>query len=259
MLCLDLGNSHIFGGVFEGDDLQLRFRHDSKQIITSDQLGIFLRLVLRENGIDADKITKIALCSVVPNLDYSLRAACIKYFNLEPFVLQAGVKTGLHIRYRNPLEVGTDRIATAIAATHLFPGKNIIVIDMGTASTLCAINAKKDYLGGAIMPGIQLSMNALQVNTAKLSAVEIVHKSTALGKSTDESIQSGLYFGQLAGLKDISTRLSEELFAEQPPLILGTGGFAHLFENESLFDTIVPDLALHGLRIAYHLNHRINA
>jgi len=255
LLCLDLGNSHVFGGVFEGEKLLLRFRHDSKQAITSDEFGTFLRVVLKENNIDPKAIRHIALCSVVPELDYSLRAACIKYFEIDPFCLQAGVKTGLNIKYRNPVEVGADRIANAIAATHLFPEKNLIVIDLGTATTYCAINTKKEYLGGCITVGIRLAMFALQSKTAKLSAVEIVQAKKILGKSTAENIQSGLYFSQLASLKEISTRMSKEAFPnDEKSTIIGTGGFSHLFEEEHLFDVIVPDLVLHGLRIAYFNN-----
>ncbi|PIQ42665.1 MAG: pantothenate kinase [Gammaproteobacteria bacterium CG11_big_fil_rev_8_21_14_0_20_46_22] len=255
LLTLDIGNSHIFGGVFSGDELLLRFRYDSKQVVTSDQLGVFLRAVIRENGMDHSAIDRIALCSVVPSLDYSIRSACMKYFDVEPFVLQAGVKTGLNIKYRNPIEVGADRIANAIAATHSFPQKNLIIIDLGTATTFCAINQERHYLGGVIIPGIKLCMMALENNTAKLSAVEIVKTQTALGKGTAESIQSGLYFSHCAALREISARIRQETFANKESLIIGTGGFSHLFEDEKIFDLIVPDLALHGLRAAYELNH----
>lgn len=142
ILCIDVGNSHIYGGVFDGDEIKLRFRHTSK-VSTSDELGIFLKSVLRENNCSPETIRKIAICSVVPQVDYSLRSACVKYFSIDPFLLQAGVKTGLNIKYRNPVEVGADRIANAIAATHSFPNQNIIVIDFGTATTFCAISHKK--------------------------------------------------------------------------------------------------------------------
>lgn len=259
LLCLDIGNSHIFGGVFDQDQLLLRFRHSSQAIVTSDQIGLFLRSVIRENDLDANDIKQIALCSVVPSLDYSIRSACLKYFLIEPFVLQAGVKTGLNIKYRNPLEVGADRIANAIASVTHLPDKNIIVIDLGTATTFCAISKKKHYLGGVIMPGMKLSMIALENNTAKLSAVELLQVKNALGRSTAESIQSGLYFSQLASLKEISKRLCDEAFKNQETTIIGTGGFAQMYESHNFFDIIVPDLALHGLRIAYNLNQGGNS
>ncbi len=119
ILCLDIGNSHIFGGVFEGDQLRLTFRKTSKQGASSDEYGLFFRSALRENGFDPDSIDNIALCSVVPELIYSISNGCQKYFGQAPFVLKAGAKTGLKILYRNPLEVGSDRIANAIAATRM--------------------------------------------------------------------------------------------------------------------------------------------
>ncbi|TAL62782.1 MAG: type III pantothenate kinase, partial [Legionella sp.] len=196
ILCIDVGNSHIYGGVIEGEEIKLRFRLSSI-MSTSDELGIFLKSVLRENHCSPEAIKQIGICSVVPQLDYSLRSACVKYFGIDPFLLQAGVKTGLNIKYRNPLEVGADRIANAIAATHSFPNQNVIVIDFGTATTFCVINDKKEYLGGAILPGVRLSVEALSKNTAKLPSVEIVKVENTVGRSTTESIQSGIFYGAL--------------------------------------------------------------
>lgn len=254
ILCLDIGNSQIFGGVFDNEKIRLRFRHDTTTSSTSDQLGIFLKSVLRENGLVCDAIKQIAVCSVVPTIDYSLRAACRKYFDIEPFFLQAGVKTGLKIKYRNPLELGADRIANAIAAMSDYPGENIIVIDFGTATTFCAISHKKEYLGGAILAGMRLSMNALQANTARLFSVEIIKPKNIVGRSTAENIQSGLYFGQLGILREFTTRITEEYFKDKKPVIVGTGGFAYLFEREELFTTVAPDLILHGLKQVLLLN-----
>ncbi len=145
MLCLDIGNSHLHGGVFKGEDLLLQFRMASKSGASSDEYGVFLRAVLKENDIDPEVIKNIAMCSVVPEVQYPINACCQKYFGIEPFVLQAGVKTGLQIAYRNPLEVGADRIANAIAVTHLYANQNVIVIDLGTATTFCAITKSKVY------------------------------------------------------------------------------------------------------------------
>jgi len=248
ILCLDVGNSQIFGGVFVDDQLQLRFRHDTTVSSTSDQLGIFLINVLRENGLDKKNVKKIAICSVVPSLDYSLRAACIKYFDHDPFMLQAGVKTGLKIKYHNPLEVGADRIANAIAAVATYPKENIIVIDFGTATTFCTITKEKEYLGGAILAGMKLSMNALQNNTAKLFSVEIIKPTSVVGKTTVENIQAGLYYGQLGMLREFTRRITDEFFRDQKPIIIGTGGFSYLFEQEGIFTTVMPDLVLQGLR-----------
>lgn len=253
MLCIDVGNSHIYGGVFADDEIRLRFRHTSK-VSTSDELGIFLKSVLRENDCSPDSIDKIAVCSVVPQLDYSLRAACLKYFSIDPFFLQAGVKTGLNIKYRNPLEVGSDRIANAIAVTTLYPGKNVIVIDFGTATTFCAITQQKIYHGGAILPGVRLSVDALSNNTAKLPVVEIVKPEQALGRSTSESIQSGIFFGALGACRELIRHIKEEVFNGQEVLVIATGGFASLFDKQGIYDLLVPDLVLQGIRLAATMN-----
>lgn len=253
MLSIDVGNSHIYGGVFLGDEISLRFRHTSSTC-TSDELGIFLKAVLRENKCEPDSIKTIAICSVVPQLDYSLRAACIKYFGLEPFFLQAGVKTGLNIKYRNPVDVGADRIANAIAGTQQFPGKNLIIIDFGTATTFCAVTAQKMYLGGAILPGVRLAVDALSKNTAKLPSVDIVKVEQAVGRSTIESIQSGVFYGALGACRELITRIQQEAFPDQAVTVLATGGFASLFEKHGLYDHHLPDLVLQGVRIAAEMN-----
>ncbi|MDP3561385.1 MAG: type III pantothenate kinase [Legionellaceae bacterium] len=253
MLCLDVGNSHVYGGLFSGQDIILRFRHTSKTS-TSDELGIFLKSVLRENQCNPDDIDAIAICSVVPQLDYSLRAACIKYFSKEPFFLQSGVKTGLNIRYNNPSDVGADRIANAIAASHRYPNTHLIIIDFGTATTFCVVNAQKTYLGGAILPGMRLSVEALSNNTAKLPTVEIVKMEQALGRSTVESIQSGIFYGAVGACRELTNRMKQEIFNEQPVLVLATGGFASLFEHQRLYDQHLPDLVLQGIRIAAEMN-----
>lgn len=247
LLCLDIGNTQIFGGVFDEAVLKLQFRYDSKQASTSDQLGLFLRLVLRENNIAPSLIKKIAICSVVPALDYPVRSACLKYFQCEPFFLTADKITTLTIQYTNPHEVGADRLATAIAASHQFPNQPLIIVDLGTATTLEVITADKQYLGGVILPGIRLSMEALQSKTAKLSTVNIIKPRHRIGKTTIESIQSGLFYGQVGMIRELITHITAETFGNQKPLCLGTGGFATLFEKEGLFDHIIPDLVLKGL------------
>lgn len=258
ILALDVGNSQIFGGVFVQDELKFRFRKTSKTGSSSDEIGVFLRNVLRENNIDPTQVRQIVICSVVPDVVYSLRNACKKYFKMNPFLLQAGVKTGLKINYRNPLEVGADRIANVIAAVKQYPQKNLIIIDLGTATTFCAVTKDKDYLGGAIVAGLRLSMEALESKTAKLPSVEILACSQALGRSTVENIQSGLYFGHLGMMKEITKRLTDECFGGENPLVIGTGGFSSLFEKEKFFDAVQPDLVLKGLLYSLKMNKEKN-
>lgn len=254
ILCLDVGNTQIYGGIFDQDQLKFQFRKTSVGRSSSDEMGVFLKLVLKENGFDPGLISKIAICSVVPDALYSLKGCCQKYFGLQPFILQPGAKTGLKIKYRNPLEVGSDRIADAIGATHLYPGKDVIVVDFGTATTVCAVTKDKEFLGGNIMPGVRLSMESLVANTAKLPIVEIVKPEAAIGRSTIESIQAGIYLSNVGMVKEISARITREAFNGKRPLLIGTGGFSHLFESEKLFDAIVPDLILKGLFQAYKMN-----
>jgi type III pantothenate kinase len=254
ILALDVGNSQIYGGVYENEKLKLQFRKNSREANSSDEFGMFLRSVLRENGIDPKAIRQIALCSVVPDVLHSLRGACSKYFDIQPFILQAGIKTGLKIKYRNPLEVGADRIANSIGATHLFPGKNLIIVDFGTATTFCVVTAEKEYLGGVILAGLRLSMEALEAETAKLPSVEIVAPEEIVGRSTVESIQSGLYYGNLSVLKEMSREIKKKYLDDKNCVLIGTGGFSRLFEKEKVFDALVPELVLIGLNRALKMN-----
>lgn len=258
LLTLDVGNSQIHGGVFAEDVLRCQFRKTTHPIGSSDELGVFLRSVLRENDVDPAGIARVAICSVVPPVAYPLRAACVKYFDCEPFVLQAGAKTGLKIRYRNPAEVGADRVANAIAATKRHPGKDCLVVDCGTATTFDVVTATGDYLGGAILPGLGISAEMLASRTARLPAVEISRPEAALGRSTVESIQSGLYHGHSGAIRQLTSALTREAFSTRP-VVIGTGGFARLLEAEKLFDEIVPGLVLFGLKHAEQLNRAESA
>jgi type III pantothenate kinase len=253
LLCLDIGNSQLHGGIFDGE-LRLQFRKTTHPLGSSDEFGVFFTAVLRENGVDPRAVTSVAICSVVPPALYPIRSACLKYFRCEPFVLQAGVKTGLKVKYRNPHEVGADRIAGAIGATLLHPATNTIVVDCGTATTFDVVTSAGDYLGGAILPGIGISVETLAGRTAKLPTVEIARPATALGRSTIESIQSGVYHGHAGAIRRLVDELSREVFGDARPAVIGTGGFARLLEPEKLFDAIVPELVLLGLRHAEQLN-----
>lgn len=254
ILVLDVGNSQIFGGVFEEERLRLQFRHASRAENTSDELGLFFRQVLRENDVEPGSVTAIALCSVVPDMVHSVRNACLKYFGVQPFILEPGVRTGLRILYRNPVEVGSDRIAGAIATAKLFPGKNAIIVDFGTATTIDALTADRDYLGGLIIPGLRLAMESLDAKTARLSKVEIRKPPELIGRTTVESIQAGLYYGNIAILKHLCAEVRERYFAGRPTILVGTGGFARLFEEEGIFDAHIPELVLLGLREVLRLN-----
>lgn len=254
MLCLDVGNTQIFGGLFDNEKLIHNFRLTTSESKTSDEIGLFLKSVLVENGFDPKSICQVGICSVVPSQDYSLRNAILKYFKMTPFFLDTGVKTGIKVKLGNPKEVGSDRIANAIAACDLFPDKNLVIIDFGTATTVDVVTKDKDYLGGAILAGVRINAEALEERTAKLPSVKITRPGAAIGKNTVECIQSGLYFGTLGAIREIVARTQNEAFGDQNALVIATGGLAQLFSGEDIFHIEVPDLVLQGIRISYMKN-----
>ena len=254
ILTLDVGNSTMAGGVFDGERLILQFRQTTNKNSTSDEIGIFFRSVLRENGIDWREIRDICCCSVVPPINYSLSSALLKYFGIEPLFIQSGIKTGLKIRYANPKEIGADRIAAAIGAVNRHPNQNLIVIDMGTATTVDVVTKSKEYLGGAILAGLKISVQALASGTAKLPTVEIVKPERICGQSTIEAIQSGIYWGNVGAIKEFCLQYGKQIFGGEKPFVVGTGGFARTFDGFGLFDEIVPELVLQGVRKALEMN-----
>ncbi len=251
LLCLDIGNSHVFGGVFDQNHLTFKFRTHTRYGATSDEHGIFLTHVLRENGIEKTQIQHIIVGSVVPDILYTIRSACIKYFGYRPFTLTAEAAPHIELNYEQPETLGVDRLANAIGALEQYPNQHLIIVDFGTATTICAVHQNRCYLGGAILPGMRLSMNALQNKTAQLKSVEIIYPEFIIGHNTTQSIQSGLFYSQLGAIDMLTKRISKNYFTDKKPIILGTGGFAHLFKKEHLFHDIVPNLVLNGLRIAY--------
>lgn len=249
LLCLDIGNSQLCGGIFDKDTLLLQFRYDTKKICTSDELGVFIRSVLRENNIDYNSIGKIGIASVVPSIDYTIRATCIKYLNHNPLFLKPGIKTGMSVKTMHPNEVGADLIAGAIAAKNIVPNKDLLVFDFGTATTCCHVNPKGEFLGASISPGVRLMMESLHSNTAKLFSVDIVKPETAIGKNTKTAIQSGIYYAQLGLTQQLISNAIIENNMSQKPVIFATGGFSNLFTATNIFDHIIPELVLLGIKL----------
>jgi type III pantothenate kinase len=254
VLCLHIGNTRVYGGLFDGDRLLLQFRKISQRRASADEFGIFLLNVLDAHHLAPDSVKQASLCSVVPEVTGALCQACTTYFEIAPLVLQAGVRTGMKINYRNPLEVGADRIANAMAAVQAYPDRDIIVMSFGTATTFCALRRDKTYLGGAIMPGIRVCQEALAGNAARLSSVEIAAVNAPVGRSTGESVQAGLYYGQIGMAREMIRRIAESAFGGNRPLVIATGEFAGLFEAEGLFDIVIPELVLRGLYLALMMN-----
>jgi type III pantothenate kinase len=254
ILCLDIGNTDIYGGVCSGRDLVAEFRKSNHLHPSADEFGVFVQQILSSKGVALESLQAVSVASVVPDCVGMVRQACSSYLGIDPLILQAGVKTGLKIRTKNPAEVGADRIANAIAAVELYPKVDRVVVDMGTATTFCAINRDDEYLGGLISAGMGLSMKALAQNTAKLPYVDLVEPDNCLGKTTVENIQNGLYFGHLGLIREVVSRLREEAFSGREPIVIGTGGHARFFHRESLLSAYVPDLVLRGLCRAVELN-----
>ncbi|MEE1212407.1 MAG: type III pantothenate kinase [Treponema sp.] len=254
ILTLDVGNTQITGGLFEDDKLVLQFRRTTAVGNSSDEIGLFLRSVIRENGFHWQKIDRIGICSVVPSINYSISSALSKYFNQEALFIQAGIKTGLKLKYSNPREIGADRIAGAIGAVSLHPDKDLIIIDMGTATTIDCVTKDREYLGGAILSGLKISVEALANGTAKLPSVEISKPGHICGTNTVEAIQSGLYYGNAGALKEFCRLYQKNIFKDEKPFIIGTGGFARIFEEYSLFDEVSPELVLLGVKKALEMN-----
>ena len=258
LLTVDVGNTTIQCGLFEGEKLALQFRCSTNPRLSSDELGLFFRDVLALNNFDYKAVERIACCSVVPAINHSLSNCFRKYFFKEALFIQAGIKTGLKIKYANPREIGADRIAGAIGAVHAAASsggaKNLIVVDMGTATTVDVITKNNEYLGGAILPGASMSVHALSEGTAQLPSVEVVQPKNVCGSSTIEAIQSGVFYGQAGAIRELVSKMEEKVFGGERAFVIGTGGFSRSFESAGLFDLVLPDLVLQGLKVALDMN-----
>ena len=258
LLTVDVGNTTIQCGLFEGEKLALQFRRSTNPRLSSDELGLFFRDVLALNNFDYKAVERIACCSVVPAINHSLSNCFRKYFFKEALFIQAGIKTGLKIKYANPREIGADRITGAIGAVHASASsggaKNLIVVDMGTATTVDVITKNNEYLGGAILPGAAMSVHALSEGTAQLPSVEVVQPKNVCGSSTIEAIQSGVFYGQAGAVRELVSKMEESVFEGERAFVIGTGGFSRSFESAGLFDLVLPDLVLQGLKAALDMN-----
>lgn len=258
LLTVDVGNTTIQCGLFEDEKLALQFRRSTNPRLSSDELGLFFRDVLALNNFDYKAVERIACCSVVPAINHSLSNCFRKYFFKEALFIQAGIKTGLKIKYANPREIGADRIAGAIGAVRAAASsggaKNLIVVDMGTATTVDVITKNNEYLGGAILPGAAMSVHALSEGTAQLPSVEVVQPKNVCGSSTIEAIQSGVFYGQAGAVRELVSKMEESVFGGERAFVIGTGGFSRSFESSGLFDLVLPDLVLQGLKVALDMN-----
>ncbi len=252
LLAIDIGNTDISLGVFEGEELRATWHMATSIHRRGDEYGALLLNLLHQQGLDTSDIKEIALCSVVPPLISTFDELFQRYFHISPLVVGAGVKTGVRIRMDNPREVGADRIVNAAAAHHLYGGP-VIVTDLGTATTFDTVSKEGDYLGGAIAPGIITAAEALFTQAAMLPRVELTRPKRAIGTNTIAAMQSGIIFGYVGLIEGIVARIQQEL--GEKAKVVATGGVAELIAKEtSVIDVVNPNLTLIGLRLIYLMN-----
>ena len=252
LLAVDIGNTDITLGVFEGEELRATWHMATGIHRMADEYAATLLNLLRHQNLATSDIKEAILCSVVPPLIATFEELFQKYFQISPLVVGAGVKTGVRIRMDNPKEVGADRIVNAAAAHHLYGGP-VIITDLGTATTFDAVSREGDYLGGVIAPGIKTAAEALFTRAAMLPRVELVRPKQTIGTNTISAIQSGLIFGYVGLIEGIVARLRKELGGKA--LVVVTGGYAELMAQETtVIDKVNPDLTLIGLRLIYLMN-----
>ena len=247
LLAIDIGNTQIYCGVLKNNKVKASFRHTANGAVTADELGVFLLHALQANKIKKAEIKEVAISSVVPDITRSTIHSIKKYFGIIPFVIDGNTKTKIYAKNADIHDLGADRIADIEGAFYLYPNKNFIILDFGTAITFDAVAKDGRYLGGAISAGPMLSMRALAGGTALLSTVEIKKPACAAGLTTETQIQSGLVLGTAGLTKELVKRLKEECFKNKEVVIIGTGGLGRLFENENIFDYYEPNLMLLGL------------
>jgi type III pantothenate kinase len=256
LLAIDVGNTNIVLGVFDGETLVQSWRLQTLRERTSDELGLLVDGLFAHSRIDRVKIRGIILGSVVPPLTSTIRAMAQRYFGVPVLTIEPGLDTGMPILYDNPAEVGADRIVNAIAAYERFgraAGRPMIVVDFGTATTLDAVTARGEYLGGAICPGVQISADALFQRAARLPRIDVRKPSRIVGRTTVGAMESGLFWGYVGMVEGLVRRMSDELGGDA--LCIATGGLADVIAPETpLIQHVEPDLTLHGLRIVWERN-----
>lgn len=256
LLTIDLGNTNITLGLYQGETLAAHWRLATIHERMPDEFGIQILSLLSHAGFSPADLTGICMASVVPPLTGKLIEACQGYLHNDPLVVDAGVKTGVRIRYEDPRAVGADRIVDAAAVQKLYGGP-ACVVDFGTGTTFDAISAEGDYLGGAIAPGIHIGAEALFQRTAKLPRVDVQKPPAVIGRNTVHALQSGLFFGYVAMVEGMVSRFRQELGADMK--VIATGGLAEIVARETpAIQILAPWLTLDGLRFIWEMNKALS-
>ncbi|MHB8062177.1 MAG: type III pantothenate kinase [Ruminiclostridium sp.] len=253
ILVVDVGNTHIVFGAFEGKVLLASWRLSTLEERTADELGMLLLNLFEHEKLSVEKVAAVIIASVVPTIMYTLEHSIKKYFKIDPMIIGPGTKTGINIRCQNPKEVGVDKIVNAVAGFEIYGGP-LIIVDMATATTFCAISAKGEYLGNVICPGIKISSEALYQKAAKLPRIDLIKPESVIGKNTILSMQSGIFYGYVGQIDYIVKRMKHEM-QEDAVKVIATGGLARLISEEAkAINEVNSTLTLIGLRIVYERN-----
>jgi type III pantothenate kinase len=255
ILTIDVGNTNITCGVFDADDIVASFRITTKMPRTSDEYGMILSNLIEQNDLQPVDIKDAIICSVVPNVMHSLQGALVKYFNITPIIVEAGIETGIRIVTSNPQQIGADRIADAVGAYEIYGGP-VLVIDFGTATTYDFIDETGAFQGGITAPGIRISAKALWEDAAKLPEIEIKKPENILGKDTITSMQAGLVYGQIGQTEYIINKVKKEVGLKQLRTVV-TGGLGRIIATETdAVDVYDPNLTLKGIYHVYKKQNR---
>ncbi len=253
LLTIDIGNTNLTLGLYEGDKLGAHWRLATDHNRMPDEYGLQFLGLLQNAGKTLAELDGISLASVVPPLTGRVIQACREYLKQEPLVVDAGIKTGIKIRYEDPRAVGADRVCDAVAVMKLYGGP-ACVVDFGTATTFNAITKDGEYLGGAITAGINLAAEALYTRAAKLPRIDLQVPPSVIGRNTIHAMQSGLLFGYVSMVEGMVARFRSELGNDMK--VVATGGLAEVVAKETkVIDVIAPWLTLDGLRMIWELNH----
>ena len=252
LLTTDIGNTNITLGIFEKENLVASFRLSTDSKRQPDEYAALIHTLLSLKNINIHHINKGIICSVVPPLINIFQNVYKSTFNIDALIVGSGIKTGVNILYDTPRDVGADRIVDAVAAYQLY-GAPVIIVDLGTATVLDAVDRNGDYLGGALFPGLQVSAEALFLGTSQLRRVELSAPKEAIGKNTVSALQSGLVFGHVSMIEGMVERFKKELGEET--IVVATGGLADLIAKETnVFHHVNTDLTIIGLKIIHDLN-----